>query len=164
MPMWLLKESTVILAPFLMELISISLKTGEFPAVWKQVTVIPHLKRPGLDQSDVFNYRPVLNLPFLSKLVERAVNKQLISFLSLHGLMLKDQSAYRCGHSTETAILKIFNDLIDTIANGRIALLGLIDLSSAYDSVDHGILIQRLTTSYGLRGEALHWIEKLSHW
>lgn len=72
--------------------------------------------------------------------------------------MPKDQSAYRCGHSTVAAILKIFRDVVDAAANGRVALLGLLDLSAAFYTVDHTILLCRLKNFYSLRGRALDWI------
>ena len=73
--------------------------------------------------------------------------------------MPQEQSANRKGHSTETAIMKIYNDIVDAIAEGRVALLSLLDLSSAFDTVDHEILVRRLSTSYGVNGRVLSWIE-----
>lgn len=74
----------------------------------------------------------------------------MVRFLNVNGLMPPDQSAYRNGHSTKTAILKVLSDVVDEIANDRVTLLSLLDLSAALDAVDHQILIRRLETSYGL--------------
>lgn len=71
--------------------------------------------------------------------------------------MPQDQSVYRRGHSTESAILKIFNDVVDTIMNGLMALLCLLDLSVAFDMVNLQILIRQLETSYGVSGHTLLW-------
>lgn len=76
---------------------AVSLETCEPPLTWKHAIVTPHLKQPGLGQSNVASYRPVSNLPFLSKLPEKIVNKQPVGFLSANGLMPRDQSAYHHG-------------------------------------------------------------------
>lgn len=158
LPVWLLKEVVIVLAPFLTKLLTASMATGEFPVSWKHAQVLPHLKCPDLDPALAANYRPVSNLPFLSKVLERAVNKQLVGYLVSNGLFPRNQSAYRRGHSTETALLRIFNYVVDAISNGRFALLCLLDLSSAFDTVDHGIMIRRLECSYGFKGKVLTWL------
>ena len=116
-PTWLLKASIDILASFLVSLFTTSLSSGEFPTDWKHGLVYPRLKQPGLDQAAVANYRPVTSLSLLSKFLERIVNKQLTTYLVRNSLLPMEQSAYRQGHSTETVILRIFNDLVDAIAN-----------------------------------------------
>ena len=75
----------------------------------------PLLKKAGLDDSIVSSYRPVSNLPHLSNILERIVHHQVISHVEEFKLLPDFQSAYRCGHSTETAVLKVFSDLIDAI-------------------------------------------------
>lgn len=104
-------------------------------------------------------YRSVSNLPFLSKLLERVVNGQLVAYLTLNGLMPKDPSAYRKGHSTETADLRIFSDIVYAISNGKISLHCLLDLSAAFDTVDHDILVRRLECSCRLKGTVLAWLK-----
>ena len=163
LPTWLLKESIDILAPFLTVLLSTSLRNAEVPATWKHAVVLPLLKSPGLDCAEVRNFRPVSNLPFLSKLLERVVNSQIVAHLMNNDLMPRDQSAYRRGHSTETAVLRIYNDIVEAIANGRLALMGLLDLSSAFDTVDHDILARRLELTFGLKGLTLSWLRDYLH-
>lgn len=158
LPTWLLKASLEVLAPFLTTLLEKSLKSGEFPEAWRHAIIHPHLKRVGLNCAEVKSYRPVSNLPFLSKVLERLVNKQLVAHLDSNRLMPKDQSAYRRGHSTETAIMKVFGDIVDATANGQLALLCSLDLSAAFDTVDHDILIHRLERSYGFNGQVLAWL------
>lgn len=82
----------------------------------------------------------------------------LCTYLTMNSLMLKYQSAYQKGHTTETAFLCIYNDIVDAITNGQLALLCLLDLSVALDTVDHDILVQCLELTYGLNGVALFWL------
>ena len=102
-------------------------------------------------------YRPVSNLSFVSKLVERAAVKQLTDYLETNGLLPLLQSAYRSHHSTETALLKVLSDVLTAIDN-KVTLLALLDLSAAFDCVDHDILLSRLQSRFGLDGAALAWI------
>ena len=102
------------------------------------------------------NYRPVSNLPVLSKTLERAVSQQMESYLTAAALLPRHQSAYRKGHSTETALVKVCSDLIGMMDSGEHALLALLDLSSAFDTVDHDILLTRLSRSFGVRGVGPH--------
>ena len=78
--------------------------------------------------------------------------------LEEHRLLPEVQSAYRGGHSTETAVLKVYSDLIDSISKGRLALLCLLDLTAAFDTVDHHILLRRLDITFGFRGSILSWL------
>ena len=114
-------------------------------------------KESRADTTDTKNYRPVLNLTFMSKIMERLVCQQLVSYLELNQLLPKHQSAYRKFHSTETAVLKLVSDII--LADGaEVTLLGLLDLLAAFDMVDHDILLNRLQKSFGLGGGVLSWI------
>ena len=115
------------------------------------------IKKPNLDPEVLGNYRPVSNLPYLSKILERAVADQLQAHLDTNGLHVKFQSAYRRGHSTETALLRILNDLLVMIDGGNNAILVLLDLSAAFDTLDHTLLLQRLHAEIGLDGSALDW-------
>ena len=112
----------------------------------------------GLDDSIVSSYRPVSNLPHLSKILERIVHRQVISHLEELKLLPDFQSAYIRGHSTETAVLKVYSDLIDAISNGKFALLSLLDLNAAFDTIDHNILLHRLEITFGFRGVPLQWM------
>ena len=143
-------------------MLNLSMQTGEFPEVWKEALVTPILKREGLDT--IFkNYRPISNLIFASKLVERAVADQLYSFMAENRLLPELQSAYRPGHSTETALLKVKNDLLlnngQRVNGQRVTLLALLDLSAAFDTVHHDVLHNRLSTDFGIKGTALKWFE-----
>jgi hypothetical protein len=110
----------------------------------KHAVVTPHLKKPSLDRNVLGNYRPVSNLSFLSKLIERAMNSQLIDHLDKHELLPDRQSAYRKCYSTETALLRLFDQLHGVAdARGATALLFL-DLSAAFDTIDHQMLLETL--------------------
>ena len=118
----------------------------------------PLIKKQSLDPDELKNYRPVSNLTFVSKAVERLVSHQLIEYLDEHNLMPQLQSLYRRNHSTETALLRVVSDLLAAADNQRVTLLDLLDLSAAFDCVDHHILLQRLESIFGVRGAALSWI------
>ncbi len=107
--------------------------------------------------SEPSSYRPISNLSIISKLLERLLARQLISFLEGNNLLPLNQSGFRCGHSTESAITKLLSDLLDAIDNADTAILALLDLTAAFDSVDHDILLERLRISFGMSDLALNW-------
>ena len=111
-----------------------------------------------MDDSDTRSYRPISNLSVLSKILERVVAKQMVSYLNDNSLMPEVQSAYRTHHSTETALAKVLSDILMAIDSGNIALLSLLDLSAAFDTVDHEILLRRLNQSFGLTSTVLSWL------
>jgi len=111
-----------------------------------------------MDSADPTSYRPISNLSVLSKLLELLVSQQLVAYLKDNDLLPDRQSAYRAYHSTETAVLRVLSDILLALDSGDIAVLTLLDLSAAFDSVDHATLLQRLRTSYGLGGgSVLAW-------
>ena len=124
------------------KIVYLSLTSGTVPIAFKKAVVKPLIKKPNLDPEVLGNYRPVSNLPYLSKILERAVVDQLQAHLDTNGLHVKFQSAYRRGHSTETAVLRILNDLVVMINGGNNDLLVLLDLSAALDTLDHTLLLQ----------------------
>lgn len=105
------------------------------------------------------SYRPISNLPFLSKIIEKAVSQQLNSFLAFNNCFNVLQSGFRPHHSTETALVKVFNDIHLNTDSGRMSVLVLLDLSAAFDTVDHSILLDRLKNWVGISGTALNWFE-----
>ena len=158
MPTWLLKSCIDLLAPYIASVFNSSLSSGAFPTCYKDAYVTPRLKKATLSPCELSSYRPISNLSFLSKLLERVVSVQLTEYLSSAGLLPVHQSAYRKYHSTETALLKVVTDLTEAIEAGDHALLGLLDLSAAFDTVDHDVLVERLSRTYGIRSAALDWL------
>ena len=145
------------LLPFITDIINFSLSSGFVPDCFKNSLVRPLLKKHNLDPEVLKNYRPVSNLSFLSKLLEKIVLLQLNFHLTSNNLLHPFQSAYRQHHSTETTLLHIFNDLLLATDSGQISLLTLLDLSAAFDTIDHSILLQRLNHTFGIVGSALDW-------
>ena len=156
-PTSLLYECVDIVLPFLTKIINDSLISGIFPDVHKIAIVKPLLKKPTLDHNDLKNFRPVSNLSFVSKVIEKVVLSQLCNHLQANKLFNPCQSAYRPGHSTETALLKVVNDLLLSLDEGKLSVLTLLDLSAAFDTIDHTILLSRLEHVFGISGSALNW-------
>ena len=102
---------------------------------------------------DVTSYRPISNLTVISKLLERIVSSQLVKYLKDNGLLPDLRSAYRVMHSTETAVLKVLSDLLLAVDSGNLAMLTLLDLSAAFDSVDHDTLLYNGYTSSMVCGD-----------
>ena len=123
----------------------------------QQAHVTPLLKKSSLDKEVFKNYRPVSNLNFISKILESVVAIQLQTHLDEAGLLTAFQSAYRQHHSTESALLNIHNDILLNMAKGSVTALTLLDLSAAFDTIDHTILLDRLKVYYGISELALGW-------
>jgi len=156
-PTWLVKEMRELLSQFITVLCNKSLVTLCFPSEFKQAIVRPLLKKSGLDATDLKNYRPVSNLSFLSKLLERVVESRLQVFLDSNELMPSQQSAYRQHHNTETEVLKVYNDLLVAADSGLVSTVCLLDLTAAFDTVEHDLLILRLERQFGLHSVTLLW-------
>ena len=145
--------------PVLLKLVNHSLTSGIFPSCLKAASLTPLLKKPSLDKETFKHYRPVSNLPYIGKIIERVVVGQLDQHRTENSLHAVCQSAYRKYHSTETALLKVFNDTLNAVDNKRCVLLLLLDFSSAFDTVDHNVLIHRLEHESGITGNPLSWMQ-----
>ena len=136
-------------------MVNCSLSEGLVPDGLKQAVVTPLIKKASLPVEDLKNYRPVSGLSFISKLVERVVAKQLVDHIHQHDLDNSYQSAYKSGHSTETALLSIKNDIHLSLSRGEATALVLLDLSAAFDTIDHSTLLDCLLDWFGVSGLAL---------
>ena len=152
-----MKQCLDILLPSLTKLVNLSLKNGIFPNPFKQAIVTPLLKKSTLSKEDLKSYRPVSGLSFLSKLVQQIVAAQIRSHMDSHDLGNTFQSAYKVGHSTETALLCIKNEIHLALSKGMPTALVLLDLSAAFDTIDHDTLLSCLSARFGFAGSALKW-------
>ena len=128
------------------------------PSEFKTAIVKPLLKKPDLDLVHQ-NYRPVSNLPFVSKLLEQSVIDQLEKHFENNDLNDDFQSVYRANHSTETALLHIVNEVLTSMDNRRAICMVMLDLSATFDTLDHDILIERLGNTQGLGPRITSWFD-----
>ena len=143
-PTKLLKDILPSVIPIITNIVNISLTEGLYSYQWKTAIIRPLLKKSGLELIPS-NYRPVSNLSFLSKVVEKAALNQFTRHCDAHRLMPDYQSAYQRYYSCETALVKLVNDLLWNLENQNITMLTAIDLSAAFDTVDHGVWAGRFT-------------------
>ena len=123
----------------------------------KQAIVTPSLKKTNSDWNDLQNYRPVSNIGFVSKVIEKVAMIQVDEYMQSNDLDEVNQSAYKNRHSTETALLKVTNDIALALDKNKAAFLIMLDLSAAFDTIDHDIFIHRLEHGFGIKGTALKW-------
>jgi len=159
LPTSTLKQVVDLLAPFIVEVFNCSLARSHFPAGFRKAFITPTVKKPGMDTTDVSSYRPISNFPVLSKLLERLIVRQLMDYLQSTDLLPANQSGFRPGHSTETAVLWVLSDIFFSVDRGDAAALILLDLSAACDTVDYEILLHRLQTTYGISDVAHRWLK-----
>ena len=157
MPTWLVKQHIDILLPTLCRIVNTSLISGMFPDILHKAIITPVLKKPTLNHNELKNYRPVANLQFTSKVLEKCASYQLIEHTDTHSLSEPLQSAYRTLHSTETALACVHNDILRALDDQKAVLLLMLDLSAAFDTVDHVIMLQRLRDDFGVTGVTYDW-------
>src|SRR5207245_2308572 len=135
---------------------NLSLSNCIFPDAFKSAIVTPLHKKRSLPHDELSSYRPISNLNFISKILERIIHSRLSDHLQSFPSLCPFQSAYRTFHSTETALQLqiIYNDLLLSINQQKVSALVLLDLSAAFDTIDHQILLDRLTLNFGIDGPA----------
>ena len=143
--------------PSLTDQYNSSIASSIFPQCFKSPLVTPTLKKRCLDHNDFNNYRPVSYPCFIAKILENLVLSQVSSYLNSHNFHNTCQSTHRPGHSTETTLLKVVNDLFPSLSIGNISVLALLDFSSAFDTIDHSILVHRLHTDIAFTDTVLQW-------
>ena len=157
LPATLLKEHFDLLLPSICSIVNLSLVTGLLPSSLKNAVLTPLLKKPNLDHEVLSNLRPISNLKVISKVIEKVVAVRLQVYLDSYQLTEPLQSAYKSFHSCETALVRVQNDILLAIDNRHCVMLLLLDLSAAFDTVDHEILLKRLNSKFTICGTALHW-------
>ena len=158
LPTYLLKELSPLFAPSIQYLSNLSFSTSTFPSCLKTGCILPLLKKPSLDASEVGNYRPITSLSSLSKILERLALIHLRPLITGADCFPTMQSAYRAAHSTESALLKITSDIRNSMDTKAGTCLLSLDISAAFDALDHQILLQRAQDSFGLSHGALAWL------
>jgi hypothetical protein len=143
------------ISTILVHIVNVSFEHGIFPENWKKavITPIPKVSIP-LSPSD---FRPISLLPSLSKIIEKLANIQIVAYLIEHNFLDPYQSAYKKNHSTQTALLKLCEDIYDIIDDSEVTLLVLLDFSKAFDTVNHKLLLAKLDI-LGFEKNTCDWI------
>ena len=157
-PTSLLKSCGNTFSILISHLANLSFTQATFPSKFKLALISPLLKKPGLPKSDLANFRPISNLNTIGKILERLALSRFFPHVSKSPSFSPLQSAYRKFHSTETALLKLTNDIMETIDSGKITILTALDMSAAFDTLDHITLLHRLQHTFGLSGYVISWI------
>ena len=144
--------------PSITHLVNSSLDQGAFCEDWKEALVKPLIKKKSLGTQNS-NYRPVSNLSFISKIIEKVTLEQFNHHCQENSLVPEYQSAYRKNHSCETSLVKLVNDILWNMDSQLVTSIVILDLSAAFDTVDHDLLLDVLETRFGITGTARKWYE-----
>ena len=155
-PVSVLKDGAAVLALPLTWIINSSISSGKFPTAWKSAIVTPILKKG--DPSNTANYRPVSNLCSASKVLEEIIRKQLYGYFERNNFLPKSQHGFRANRSTSTALASLHSQLISAKSEGKSFGLACFDLSAAFDTIDHNLLLTKLA-GYGLDRSSLVWVK-----
>ena len=156
----ILKIAAPALAPSITKIINLSLSSGIFPSRWKIAKVTPIFKDG--ERDDVKNFRPISVLPVMSKIIEKHVHKHVYTYMSRNSLLYSKQSGFRCHHSTETALIKIIDQLLFELDNNRVTGMVTVDYQKAFDMLDHSLLLLKLKI-YGFDENAIAWTKSYLH-
>ena len=140
----------------LTSLFNASLRSGEMPREWKSAHVTPVHK--GGDVESAENYRPVSVLPVVVKVFEKLVHHQVYSYLQENNILHPMQFGFRPGHTTQDVLVSMVDEWRKALDEDKLVGSIMLDLSKAFDSVNHMILLQKLE-HYGVRGEERKWFE-----
>lgn len=151
-PSNLVKDCLPAISPLISNTINSSFSYGFVPQILKLVAVTPILKKPGLNPDVTAIFQPISNLPSLSKTLEHDVATQLPSHLTSNALFEPFQSGFRSHLSTETALLRVTKDVLLSVDSGHLTILLLLDLTAAFDTICHAILLSRLESSLYITG------------
>ena len=151
----LLKISCSVITPSLTSIFNKSLNKGTITEPWKTARISPIYKGKG-PTDDLGNYRPISVLPHVSKIIEKCVHDQLMSYLKCNNIITEHQSAYLKYHSTQTSLHKVIDDVLDGINDNCCTELCFFDLSKCFDTIDHSRLLEKMHC-YGIRDIELKW-------
>ena len=154
-PTNLIKDILPAVLKTIIQIVNMSLTTGTFPLYWKTAMVRPLIKKAGLELSKK-NYRLVSNLCFLSKVVKHCMLKQFIKHCDDNCLLPDFQSAYHANYSTGTSLARMINDILWAMEEQHITMMVTLDLSAAFDTVDHNILLKIIENQFGVTDTALN--------
>jgi len=157
-PTSLLKACSSVFSELIATLANLSFQEGCFPLSFKSASITPLLKKPNLDPTVLSNFRPISNLNNISKIIERLFLSRFQPHILASHNFNPYQSAYRRNHSTETALLCTLDHIYNSSDTGMSTVLVSLDLSAAFDTIDHNILLNRLQSAFGLTGSTLKWI------
>ena len=152
-PLLAVRRCWPVIGPRLLCIVNASLVSGVFPSAWKTACVLPIFKSG--DRTVPSNFRPISLLSVLSKATEKVVCNQLVSYLVCNSILADSQYAYRPSHSTEDALIDAVTWVSNNTDQGLLSSITTVDLSKAFDSVDHGVLIEKLAWC----GVPSHWFE-----
>jgi hypothetical protein len=141
---------------FITSIMNSSLNPGIVPTCFKGAILIPLLKSSTMDPEVLKSYRPVSNLPFLSKILETIVASQLLPQLEKN--LGCHQSAYRRNYGVETALCHVSSSILEQLDQGNDVYMVFIDLSAAFDTINHKLILNTLYYNFGIRGVVLRWI------
>ena len=158
LPAEVFKDNIEVLLPVLTDVVNASLSSGSIDGA-KLAHITPLIKGQGLDCNNLKNYRPISNLSFVGKLIERVVLKRLNDHLKENNLNIPEQSGYKTTFSTETLLVRVVNDLLIASSESKATVVLLLDLSAAFDTVDHSKLLTILKKELGITGIAWEWFK-----
>ena len=150
----LLKSIQHVLIPAITHIINQSINTGIFPDQLKIAKVVPIFKKK--DNMNIENYRPISLLPSISKIFEKIAYNQIYAYLTDNNILYQSQYGFRAKHSTEYAALELTDQIISSLDQGNTPIAIFLDLSKAFDTLDHSILIRKLKY-YGIKNKTLEW-------
>jgi hypothetical protein len=152
---WTIKLVARDIIPAITRIVNLSISQSEFPNIWKLSKVVPLLKKG--DPLTPKNYRPVALLPIFSKILEKAVFLQLVEYLDTNGLLHPNHHGSRQHHNTATALIQMYDQWLEEVEDGKMVGVMMVDLSAAFDMVDHKLLLEKLEL-FGLDENALQWV------
>ena len=155
-PITIIKNNIEALSPIITHLCNISLRNGKFPSIHKLGKIIPLYKSK--EHDDISNYRPICMLNCVSKILEKVISERLISHLEGNEILSNCQYAYRKSRNTELAIMNLVSSILENFDKNKITIAIFLDLTRAFDCVDHHILCKKLEY-YGVTNTALNWFK-----